>query len=66
MSMSKLNSISCSRSEIDFDEFQSVLQHLPPSIFFVILKSTENRSDYAQSRIRLYSSSRRMGSEMGK
>ena len=43
--------LSCSRSEIDFDEFQSVLQHLPPSIFFVILKSAENRSDYAQSGI---------------
>ena len=30
-------------------EFQSVMNHLPPSIFFVALKSAEERSTAAQS-----------------
>lgn len=39
-----------SDNEIDFVEFQSVMNHLPPSIFFVALKSAEDRSTAAQSR----------------
>ena len=38
-----------SDSVIDFVEFRSIMNHLPPSIFFVTLKSAENRSDAAVS-----------------
>ena len=41
--------IMCSDSVIDFVEFRSIMNHLPPSIFFVTLKSAENRSDAAVS-----------------
>ena len=42
--------LNASGGTIEFDVFQSILQHLPPSVFFVILKSAEERSSYAQSR----------------
>lgn len=38
-----------SRIDLEFEELQSVLQHLPPSIFYLVVKSAEQRSDYAQS-----------------
>ena len=41
--------IMTSYSVIDFVEFRSIMNHLPPSIFFVTLKSAENRSDAAVS-----------------
>lgn len=39
----------CSDGEIDFVEFRSIMNHLPPSIFFVTLKTAEERSDAAHS-----------------
>lgn len=41
--------VNLSGGTIEFDVFQSIVQHLPPSVFFVVLKSTEERSSYAQS-----------------
>lgn len=42
-----------SDNEIDFIEFQSIMNHLPPSIFFVALKSAEDRSTAAHSNSEL-------------
>lgn len=38
-----------SDNQIDFIEFESIMNHLPPSIFFVALKSSEDRSSDARS-----------------
>ena len=38
-----------SRIDLEFDELQSVLQYLPPSFFYLVMKSAEKRSDYAKS-----------------
>ena len=35
--------------DIDFEEFQSIMQHLPPSVLFVVLKNADNRSSSARS-----------------
>lgn len=42
--------LTCSHTEIEIEEFQSILQHLPPSVLFVVVKSAENRSSVAQSK----------------
>ena len=34
---------------IDYVEFRTVMSHLPPSIFYVTLKSAEERSNAAHS-----------------
>ena len=34
---------------IDYVEFSTVMNHLPPSIFYVTLKSAEERSNAAHS-----------------
>lgn len=55
---------SYSDNEIDFVEFQSIMNHLPPSIFFVALKSAEDRSTAAHSISDLSSLFYRLGSKI--
>ena len=53
-----------SDNEIDFIQFQSIMNHLPPSIFFVALKSAEDRSTAAHSISDLSSLFYRLGSKI--
>lgn len=41
-----------SRNYIDCEEFQSIMQHLPPSVFFVVMKNAETRDAEAQSSVK--------------
>lgn len=38
-----------SRIDVEFEEFQTIMQHLPPSVLYVVIKSSENRSRESQS-----------------
>ena len=40
---------------MQYEEFQSIMQHLPPSVFFVIMKKAEKRNGEAQSYFYKYS-----------
>lgn len=41
--------LTASDGGIDYVEFRTVMSHLPPSIFYVTLKSAEERSNAAHS-----------------
>lgn len=43
------NFFSFSRIDVEFEEFQTIMQHLPPSVLYVVIKSSENRSTECES-----------------
>lgn len=55
MSMRSLHFFIFSRIDVEFEEFQTIMQHLPPSVLYVVIKSSENRSTECESSFALSS-----------